>query len=97
MLWYLTKLAGYEVEELKAFTNAVAGVILYPVILVSCLVNLRLAMAVSTFAALGSLGLGTILLTKLGEFCPVCCSIYLCNFLLFFMIWRMQPQKRKQQ
>ena len=76
------------VEAFKPFTNAVAGAVLYPAVFISCYISWTIALYIAAGSALGSVGLGFLLLTKLGEFCPVCFSIYVCNFVLLFLIYR---------
>jgi uncharacterized membrane protein len=74
------------VEAFKPFTNAVAGAVLYPTVFMSCYFSWSIALFIAAGSAVGSLGLGFLLLTKLGEFCPVCFSIYVCNFVLLYLI-----------
>merc|ERR1711865_625295 len=54
------------VEAFKPFTNAVAGAVLYPTVFMSFLRSLASSALCASPSAVGSLGLGFLLLTKLG-------------------------------
>jgi vitamin-K-epoxide reductase (warfarin-sensitive) len=74
--------------KLGGLSNSVYGVLFYLIIFFLVYVgNFELLFYLSLLGFLGSLVLAYLLYFKLEDFCLVCSSIYLVNFLLFLFSW----------
>ncbi|HIG51866.1 hypothetical protein CXT76_01185 [Candidatus Parvarchaeota archaeon] len=74
--------------KLGGLPNSVYGVLFYLIIFFLVYVgNFELLFYLSLLGFLGSLVLAYLLYFKLEDFCLVCSSIYLVNFLLFLFSW----------